>query len=128
MKASVGTKRGFVNTTFALQPDWPGSGYWAFVIRNFLLAFASADPCQLWIPIDRRAFSVDDVLCLLGPLTASFGEAPFAKIVLEDDPEATPPGRRVIHLPTGSEMATWTSERFRSAATPSSSIDGAGWP
>jgi hypothetical protein len=92
------------------------SGYWAFAIRNFLLAFGPSDPCRLWIPIDKRVLTTSHVLELLGPLTASFGNAPFAELLLEDDPNAVPTGDRIVRLPAGAELPSWDVGRFRSVA------------
>lgn len=106
----------FCDTTFVLADDWLRSGYWALAVRTFLLAFRASDPCRLLIPVDRRLLSIADVLQLLGPLTASFGDTPFAEIVLEDDPTAPIPGMRVVRLPNDAELASWSIDRFREVA------------
>ncbi len=103
-------------TTFVLVGDWPSSGFWAYVVRNYLLAFQPDEPHRLWIAVDRSLLTVDEVACLLAPLTASFGTKRFPTIILEDDPTALPPGDRVVPITLGPTMAKWSREHFRAIA------------
>ncbi|HEX7624885.1 MAG TPA: class I SAM-dependent methyltransferase [Anaeromyxobacteraceae bacterium] len=107
---------GFRETTFAAEPDWLGDDGWMVAVHNFLESFGPGDPCRLWLRLDRESLSLAEGVSLLAPLTARFGDRPFAEIVLEDEPGASPPGARVVPLSREPELARWTVERFHAAA------------
>jgi hypothetical protein len=103
------------DTTFVLNPDWLGSMDWVPPLHNFLRAFAATDPCRLWLQVDPKQLSADQAAGLLAPLLAPFGEDTFAELVLSDNAEEAPRGKRLVPL-RKEDLSRWSAARFRECA------------
>jgi hypothetical protein len=97
-------------TRFVLSPDWLGEPDWIVPIHNFLRAFTAEDPVALYLRLN--ALSEGEVVHLLNPILAPFGDRPFASLVLwNPDVEALPHEGTVV-LPDGDAVRCWSPERF----------------
>lgn len=102
--------------TFRLSPDWLGTLDWVAPLHNYLHAFPSGLDCRLWLDVDPATISLAEVVELVGPVLAPFGDKPFAEIYLNDDPADRPRGGRVITLPAGDRTAGASPAWFRAQA------------